>query len=55
VLGARAKPLGVQADSGGSLHTSLLLVPVKEKGAWWITAYHNVWQATVRYESTVET
>jgi uncharacterized protein (TIGR02246 family) len=52
VFGAQVKPPGVQAGSDGSLHTSLLLVLVKESGSWWIAAYHNVWQATVRYEST---
>ena len=54
VFGAGVKPPGVQAGSDGSLHTSLLLVLVKESGSWWIAAYHNVWQATVRYESTVK-
>ena len=53
VFGARVKPPAVHAGSDGSLHTSLLLVLVNESGSWWIAAYHNVWQATVRYESTV--
>jgi uncharacterized protein (TIGR02246 family) len=55
VFGAQVKPPGVQASSDGSLHTSLLLVLLKESGSWEIAAYHNVWQATVRYESTVKT
>ena len=55
VFGVQAKPPGGQTGSDGSLHTSLLLVLVKESGSWWIAAYHNVWQATVRYESTVKT
>jgi uncharacterized protein (TIGR02246 family) len=54
VFGAQVKPPGVQAGSDGSLHTSLLLILVKESGVWWVTAYHNVWQATIRYESTVK-
>jgi uncharacterized protein (TIGR02246 family) len=54
VFGAQVKPPGVQAGSDGSLHTSLLLVLTKEGGSWWIAAYHNVWQATVRYEATAK-
>ena len=54
VFGTKVQPSGVQAGADGSLHTSLLLVLVKESGSWWIAAYHNVWQATVRYESTVK-
>ncbi len=50
----KVRPSGVQPGADGSLHTSLLLVLVKESGSWWIAAYHNVWQATVRYESTVK-
>ncbi len=53
VFGTRAQPPSVQPGTDGSLHTSLLLVLVKESGSWWIAAYHNVWQATLRYESTV--
>lgn len=53
VFGTKVQPPGVQAGADGSLHTSLLLVLLKESGSWWIAAYHNVWQATVRYESTV--
>ena len=53
VFGTKVQPPGVQIGGDGSLHTSLLLVLVKEGGSWWIAAYHNVWQATVRYESTV--
>jgi uncharacterized protein (TIGR02246 family) len=54
VFGINAQPPGVQAGADGSLHTSLLLVLVKESESWWIAAYHNVWQATVRYEPTVK-
>lgn len=54
VFGTKVQPPGVQAGADGSLHTSLLLVLLKESGSWWIAAYHNVWQATVRYESTVK-
>lgn len=54
VFGTKVQPPGVQAGADGSLHTSLLLVLLKQSGSWWIAAYHNVWQATVRYESTVK-
>jgi uncharacterized protein (TIGR02246 family) len=40
VFGAVVQPPGVQTGAGGALRTS-----------WWIAAYHNVWQATVRYET----
>lgn len=53
VFGTKVQPPGVQPGTDGSLHTSLLLVLVKESGSWWIAAYHNVWQATVRYDSAV--
>jgi uncharacterized protein (TIGR02246 family) len=54
VFGTKVQPPGVQPGADGTLHTSLLLVLVKESDSWWIAAYHNVWQATVRYESTVK-
>jgi uncharacterized protein (TIGR02246 family) len=54
VFGATVQPPGVQAGADGSLRTCLLLVLVKQGGSWWIAAYHNVWRATVRYESTRE-
>ena len=54
VFGTKVQPPGVQPGADGSLHTSLLLVLVKEGGSWWIAAYHNVWQAAVRYDSTVK-
>ncbi len=38
-------PPGVQAGPDGALHTCLLLVLVKERGSWWMTAYHNVWRS----------
>jgi len=43
--GMQARPPGVQAAPDGAVHTSLLLVLVKEAGSWWIAAYHNVWQS----------
>jgi uncharacterized protein (TIGR02246 family) len=54
VFAAKAQPPGVRPGADGSLRTSLMLVLVKENGSWWIAAYHNVWQATTRYESTVQ-
>jgi len=52
VLGAAVQPPGVQAGTDGALRTCLLLVLVRQSGSWWIAAYHNVWRATERYEST---
>jgi uncharacterized protein (TIGR02246 family) len=53
MFGTKVQPPGVQVRTDGSLHTSLMLVLIKESGSWWIAAYHNVWQATTRYDSTV--
>jgi uncharacterized protein (TIGR02246 family) len=57
VFGSSVQPPGVQVGADGALRTCLLilLVLVKESGSWWIAAYHNVWRATVRYESTGKT
>ena len=52
VFGAAVQPPGVQIGDDRALRTCLLLVLVKQSGSWWIAAYHNVWRATVRYEST---
>ena len=54
IFGFKAQPPGVQAGADGSLRTCLLLVLMRESGAWWIAAYHNVWQATTRYDSTMK-
>jgi uncharacterized protein (TIGR02246 family) len=43
--GHRAKPPGIWTDHDGALHTCLLLVLVRDDGAWSIAAYHNVWRA----------
>ena len=32
----------------GLVHSALLMVLVKDGGGWWITAYHNIWQAALR-------
>lgn len=37
-------PPRAHVDPDGTVHTSLLLVLVKEDGEWWITAFHNMWQ-----------
>lgn len=52
VFGAGVQPPGVQAGADGAFRTCLLLVLVKQSRSWWIAAYHNVWRATERYEST---
>jgi hypothetical protein len=44
LFGVKASPAGVRADPDGAVHGSLLMVLVKEGGAWWISAYHNVWR-----------
>ena len=38
----QALPPGVSPSSDGVLRTRLLQVLVKENGAWWVAAYHNV-------------
>jgi uncharacterized protein (TIGR02246 family) len=45
VSGAQLRPQGVAVGADGTLRSRLLMVLVKERGAWWIAAYHNVWQA----------
>jgi uncharacterized protein (TIGR02246 family) len=42
VRGYAALPAGVSATPDGTLRTKLLLVLIKERGEWWITAFHNV-------------
>ncbi|MEI9888030.1 MAG: SgcJ/EcaC family oxidoreductase [Rhizomicrobium sp.] len=41
VSGLARLPPGVHSPDG-ALHTRLMQVLVKEQGAWWIAAYHNV-------------
>ena len=45
--GARLRPQGGAVGPDGVLRSRLLMVLVKEQGAWWIAAYHNVWQAAL--------
>lgn len=45
VSGAQLRPPGVAVGPDGTLCSRLLMVLTKERGAWWIAAYHNVWQA----------
>jgi uncharacterized protein (TIGR02246 family) len=49
VAGCRRRPPGAAADADGTLHSCLLMVLVKEHGAWWIGAYHNVWRAAAGF------
>lgn len=44
VFGRQALP-GVEVGADGAMHSSLLMVLVKEAGDWWIDTYHNVWRA----------
>jgi len=40
--GFKALPPGVLAAADGALRTHLLQVMSKERGDWWIAAYHNI-------------
>jgi uncharacterized protein (TIGR02246 family) len=42
--GCLTPPPGAAAGPDGALRSCLLMVLVKEDGAWWIAAYHNVWR-----------
>ena len=46
--GFHALPAGVQAMPDGLVHSSLLMVLVKDTNHWWIAAYHNIWQSPAR-------
>ena len=37
-------PAGVAPMADGLVHSALLMVLVKDRDDWWITAYHNIWQ-----------
>lgn len=52
LFGASVQPPGVQVGADGALRTCLMLVLAKEGRTWWIAAYHNVWRATTRYDTT---
>ena len=47
LLGVKEPAAGVALDPDGAVHTCLLMVLVKAGGAWWISAYHNVWRQAV--------
>jgi len=40
--GATRLPPGLKAQEDGALHVKLQEVMTKEKGSWWIAAFHNV-------------
>ena len=42
LTGATRLPPGLKADGDGGLHVKLQEVMTKEKGTWWISAFHNV-------------
>jgi uncharacterized protein (TIGR02246 family) len=42
--GFQALPPGVPPMPDGAVHSSLLMVLVKDGGDWWIAAYHNIWR-----------
>jgi uncharacterized protein (TIGR02246 family) len=43
--GFRTLPAGVKLATDGLVHSSLLMVLVKDGGEWRIATYHNVWLA----------
>ena len=45
ISGSQLRPQGVAVAPDGVLRSRLLMVLVKDRGASWIAAYHNVWQA----------
>jgi len=48
IAGCRAALPAWPVGNDGALHTSLLMVLLKESNAWWVSAYHNVWRAEPR-------
>ena len=42
LIGANRLPPGMKAAEDGALHVKLQEVMTKEKGNWWIAAFHNV-------------
>ena len=42
LIGANQLPPGLKAAEDGALHVKLQEVMTKEKGSWWIAAFHNV-------------
>jgi len=46
VSGSRLRPQRVAVGPDGVLRSRPLMALVKEQGAGWIAAHHNVWQAT---------
>jgi hypothetical protein len=42
LTGANRLPPGLKEFDDGALHVKLLEVMTKEKGSWWIAAFHNV-------------
>ena len=42
LTGARQLPPGLKAGDDGSVHVKLQQVMTREKGEWWIAAFHNV-------------
>jgi len=44
ISGSLLRPLGVEVGPDGVLQSCLLMVLLKQRGAWWIAAYHNVWR-----------
>jgi uncharacterized protein (TIGR02246 family) len=45
VSGVPELPPGLYVSADGALHSSSLLVLVRDSGTWWIASYHSVWRA----------
>jgi len=42
LTGANRLPPGIKAGDDGAVHVKLQEVMTREKGAWWVAAFHNV-------------
>jgi uncharacterized protein (TIGR02246 family) len=47
ISGSPLRPQGVEVGPKGVLPSCLLMVLLKERGTWWIAAYHNVWRGAM--------
>jgi len=54
ISGSLVRPLGVQVGPDGVLRSCLLMVLLKKGGAWWISAYHNVWRSAAADRSPID-
>jgi uncharacterized protein (TIGR02246 family) len=52
--GSRLRPQGAEVGPEGVLQSCLLMVLLKERGTWWITAYHNVWRGALANRAAMD-